>query len=67
MRPRQATTFDNCHNQLRDVLRPILGLQTGRYLREPSTQRYMKVVRRSARPTQRTSRRFLTDRRADDR
>ena len=67
MRPRQATTFDNCHNQLRDVLHPILGLRTGRYLREPSRQRYVEVVRRSARSTQRTSRRFLTDRRADHR
>gem|GEM_PF-4544161 len=65
MRPRQATTFDNCHNQLRDVLHPILGLQTGRYLRESSKQRYMEVVRRRTRPTQRTSRRFLTDQRAE--
>ena len=67
MRLRQATTFDNCHNQLRDFLHPILGLRTGRYLREPSRQRYVEVVRRSARSTQRTSRRFLTNRRADHR
>ena len=62
MRPKQATTFDNCHNQLRDVLQPILGLQAGSYLLEPSTQCYMEVVRRGARPHQRASRRFLTDR-----
>ena len=56
-------TFGNWRNQLWDTLHSILGLQAGRCLREPSTQRYVEVVRRSARPTQRTSRRFLTDRR----
>jgi len=43
MRPRQATIFGNCHNQLRDVLQSILGLQTGMY---PWEQRIMEFVGR---------------------
>lgn len=51
MRPRWVMTFGNWRNQLWDTFHSILGLQTGRYLREPSTQRYVEVVGRSARPT----------------
>jgi hypothetical protein len=42
--------FGNCHNQLRDVLRPIMGLQAGMYLWELSKQRYMEVVGRGVGP-----------------
>lgn len=51
MRLKQATTFDNCRNRLRDVRQPILGLHAGKYLLEPSTRCYLEVVRRGARPT----------------
>ena len=51
MRLKQATTFDNCRNRLRNVLQPILGLHAGKYLVESSTHCYLEVVRRGARPT----------------
>ena len=49
MRPRQATTFDNCHNQLRDVLHPILGLRAGRYVPAGAEQATLRGGRQAER------------------